>query len=123
MPIKVLLADDMAMMRKAIRRLLEDEPGIEVVGEAADFAEAVKMTNEIKPQILVMDMHMHNEANLTAGEIKTGIAISGTLLLAISIWDDDDTRAVAESFGAVALLDKSKLGNELVPTIKSIAAI
>jgi DNA-binding NarL/FixJ family response regulator len=122
MPITVLLAEDMAIMRKAIRRLLEDEPGIEVVGEAANFAETIQMTNKIKPRIVVMDMHMPNEANLTAVEIKTELAVSGTLLLAISIWDDDDTKAVAESFGAVALLDKAKLGSELVPTIKSIAA-
>jgi DNA-binding NarL/FixJ family response regulator len=122
MPITVVIADDMAMMRRAIRRLLDDEPGIKVLGEADDFGAAVKMIEEIKPQIVIMDMHMPDEARLTPSEMKTALASSGTRLLAISIWDDENTKSAAENFGAVILLDKAKLGIDLVAAIRSAVA-
>ena len=50
MPSKVLLADDSDVVRRAIRSLLEAQPEVEVVGEAADFAQTIQMANELKPQ-------------------------------------------------------------------------
>ena len=121
-PITLLLADDTEMMRMAIQRLLEDDPEIEVVGEAADFTQTIKMTLELKPQIVVLDVHMPNYGSLTPLEIRSSFAPCAAHLLAISIWDDTDTKTLAASFGAVLLLDKAKLGTELVPTIKRLLA-
>jgi chemotaxis response regulator CheB len=54
MPIKVLLADDTDFVRRAIRRLLEAQSEIEVVGEAANFVETIQMSNDLKPEVIVM---------------------------------------------------------------------
>ena len=109
-------------MRRAILRLLEDDPEIEVVGEAADFTQTIKMTLELKPQIVVLDVHMPNYGSLTPLEFRSSFAPCAARLLAISIWDDIDTKTLAASFGAIMLLDKAKLGTELVPTIKRLLA-
>ena len=57
MPTKmtVLLVDDHALVRRGFRRMLEDEPSFQVVGEASDGAEAVKRAEELRPDVIVMD--------------------------------------------------------------------
>jgi chemotaxis response regulator CheB len=116
MPIKVLLADDSEIIRRAIRSLLEAQPEIELVGEAADFAQTIQMANDLKPQVIVIDLHMSEETSVKALNVKS-LLNHGSLLLAISFSYDEDAKALAESFGAVTLLDKKDLGNELFPTI------
>jgi DNA-binding NarL/FixJ family response regulator len=117
--IKVLLADDTQIMRQAIRRLLDAQPGIELVGEAADFAQTIQMANDLKPQVIVMDLHMPNDSNLTPLEVQSRLHHSSRLL-AISIWNDEETKALAKRFGAAALLDKTDLGKKLVPAIRQL---
>jgi len=56
--ITVLLADDHALVRRGFRRMLEDDPGIEVVGEASDGAEAVELAQKLRPTVIVMDYAM-----------------------------------------------------------------
>lgn len=56
--IRVLLADDHSLVRKGFRRLLDDEPGIKVVGEACDGVQAVEFARELRPDVIVMDMAM-----------------------------------------------------------------
>ena len=118
MPITVLLADDADVMRRAIRRVLESEPGIEIIGETADFAQTIKMTTDLKPQIVVMDLHMPDASRVTPSDVKASFASSASQLLAISIWDDEDSQALAKAYGAVAFLDKVNLGIDLIPAIK-----
>jgi DNA-binding NarL/FixJ family response regulator len=86
------------------------------VGEAANFAQTIQIANELKPQVIVMDLHMPDETKITPQEVKDHLN-QGALLLAISLWDDLDTKVLAETLGAVTLLDKRDLGNELFPTI------
>lgn len=118
MPITVLLADDAAVMRKAIRRVLESEPEIEIIGETADFAQTIKMTADLKPQVVVMDLHMPDAFRVTPSDVKASFESSASQLLAISIWDDEDSKALAKTYGAVAFLDKTTLGTDLIPAIK-----
>ena len=56
--ISVLLVDDHSLVRKGFRRILEDDPEIQVVGEAPDGTEAVKLAQELEPRVIVMDMAM-----------------------------------------------------------------
>jgi DNA-binding NarL/FixJ family response regulator len=114
--IRVLLADDSEITRRAIRCLLDAQREIEVVGEAVNFAQTIQMANELKPQVIVMDLHMPDETKVTPQDVKHHLN-HGTLLLAISLWDDADTKALADRLGAAILLDKKDLGNELFPTI------
>ena|ERR1700730_9533448 len=119
MPIKVLLADDKEIMRRAIRSLLQAQSEVEVVGEAADLAQTMQMANDLKPQVIVMDLHMPNETQVTPLDVKSHLN-HGSRLVAISIWNDGQTKALAESYGAASLLDKMELGKKLIPTIMQL---
>lgn len=122
MPVKVLLADGTAIMRKAIRHLLHGEPEIELVGEAGDFAQTIIMTHRFKPQIIIMDLNMPNGSKLSALSVSNCLQSSAASILAISVFDDEETKALAQSFGAKALLDKMRLGEELIPAVLKLAS-
>jgi DNA-binding NarL/FixJ family response regulator len=57
-PIKVLVADDTQLMRRAICGFLRGKLEIEIVGEAADYAQTVQMANDFRPEIILMDLHL-----------------------------------------------------------------
>ena len=118
MPVTVLLADDHEVIRKAIRGLLNGDPEIEIVGEAVSLAEALRLTGELKPQVVVLDLHMGDEKLVDPLEVQSRLA--GTQVVAVSIWNDEETRILAESYGAVVLLDKVSLAKELIPTIRAL---
>jgi DNA-binding NarL/FixJ family response regulator len=118
-PIKVLLADDSDVARRAIRGLLEQNPMIDLVGEAVSFAQTIQMTNDLKPQVVLMDLHMKDQTTFMIEDIKTQL---DGLIVAISIANDRETKALAHSFGAVTLLDKTELADELIPTIEKFAS-
>jgi DNA-binding NarL/FixJ family response regulator len=122
MCIKVLLADDTSVMRRAIRALLSHEPEIELVGEAQNFAETVSMTRKFKPQVVILDLHMPNSSRLTPMNVSEGLRAYAARVLAISVWNDEDTRALAQSYGATDLLDKMRLGQELIPAVMKLAS-
>ena len=122
MCIKVLLADDTSVMRRAIRTLLSHEPEIELVGEAQNFAETVSMTRKFKPQVVTLDLHMPNSSRLTPMNVSEGLRAYAARVLAISVWNDEDTRALAQSYGATDLLDKMHLGQELIPAVMKLAS-
>jgi DNA-binding NarL/FixJ family response regulator len=122
MCIKVLLADDTALMRKAIRTLLGEEPEIELVAEAENFAESLSMTRKFKPHVVILDLHMPDSSDLTSMNVSEGLRAYEAAVLAISVWNDEDTRALARSYGATALLDKMRLGQELIPAVIKLAS-
>jgi DNA-binding NarL/FixJ family response regulator len=120
MTIRVLLADDSEIMRKVILDLLKSDPEIEVVAESVGFAQTIQLAAKLQPQIIVLDVHMRDEHTVTRAQLKSGL--NGSRLLAISIWKDEETIALAETMGAVKLLDKTKLTAELIPAIRHYAS-
>jgi two-component system, NarL family, response regulator DesR len=120
MPISVLLADNSELMRKVIAGLLRDDPEIEVVAECVNFAQTVERASKLRPQVIVLDVHMGDERAVTPSHLKFGLL--GSQLLAISLWKDDETKAIAEKFGAATLLDKANLVTALIPAIKHYAS-
>jgi DNA-binding NarL/FixJ family response regulator len=118
MPIKLLLVDDSDVMRAAIRQLLTKELGIEVIGTATSFAEALALTDALKPDVLLMDLHMSDERAYPPELMKSQIRLHTKCIVAMSLWNDDEAKALAESFGAHVLLDKMKLYSKLIPAIK-----
>jgi DNA-binding NarL/FixJ family response regulator len=119
MPIKVLLADDSDVIRRAIRRLLQEQSEIEVVGEATGLAQAIRMTNDLKPQVIIMDVHMRDEYTLKPMKVRSCLDGCSSRIVAISLWNDEETRELTKSIGAVALLDKAELHASLIPAIKN----
>jgi two-component system response regulator NreC len=120
--IKVVVADDSDVVRRAIRHLLQEHPEIELVGEATSFEETIQMTNDFKPHVVVMDVYMdrNNGESLTGTVSK--LSTFPSRIVAISIFNDEQTKKLAESFGAVTLLDKIELSDILIPTIQKFAA-
>jgi DNA-binding NarL/FixJ family response regulator len=121
MPDLVLLADDSDVVRRAIRELLEENPDIEFVGEANDFAQTIQMVNELKPQIVLLDLHMKDEVKASPVDVKSRLN-DGAQIVAMSFSNDEEARVLAENFGAVAVLDKTELADELLPTIEKLSS-
>jgi two-component system response regulator DesR len=117
--IKAILADDAHVMRTAIARLLKDCPAVELVAESNSFCGLIHLIAENRPDIVVMDVHMRDEDNISVAELKS--CLNGCPLVAISFWKDEETKARADAFGACRLLDKSLLATELIPTIQHYA--
>jgi DNA-binding NarL/FixJ family response regulator len=120
-PVTVLLADDSDITRGAIRRfLLNNNKDIKLVGEAVNFAQTIQMSNDLRPHVIVMDLRMPDDCENTPETVKTKLN-QGSQLVAISAWDDEQTKSLAASFGAAELLDKMKLSDLLVPAILKLA--
>lgn len=119
----LLLADDSEVIRKAVKRLLEAEPAIELVGEATDFAEAIQKASELKPDVLLLDLHMPDERTLDAEYIKAHLRPLGSEIKIIGISlsgnDDQEAKDRAASLGAGTVLEKSHFYDELIPAILS----
>jgi DNA-binding NarL/FixJ family response regulator len=122
MPITVLLADDSDLVRRAIRRVLKDHPRISVIGEAADFTQTMRMIQELQPQIVILDLHMSDSKRISPGEFRSLLNLGQARLMAISVWHDMETQALAKSYGAVDCLEKANLGTHLIPAILRLAS-
>ena len=116
MPIRLLLADDSAIMLEALRKLLDEEPRIKIVGEALTFATAMQMIADLKPDVLLLDLHIPQKRGLHVPLVKAQLnCVEYTL--AISFANDEEAKSLAASYGAIALLDKMSLYSQLVPAI------
>jgi DNA-binding NarL/FixJ family response regulator len=80
------------------------------------------MTREFKPHLVILALHMPDSTNLTPMNVSEGLRAYQAAVLAISVWNDEDTRALAQSYGAKALLDKMRLGQELIPAVMKLGA-
>src|SRR6266481_4087963 len=121
MCVKILLADDAEIMRKAIRKLLADREDIAVLGEASNFRETIQKTAELHPDLIILDAHLAFETDTLPTEAKS--LLNGAKVLAISLSTDGETRELAASVGAVKLLDKMYLSDQLVPSILELGEV
>ncbi|MGC1187342.1 MAG: hypothetical protein WA871_08105 [Candidatus Acidiferrales bacterium] len=113
------MADDNEPVRNAIRRLLKNDPEIQLLAEAITFRQTMQIAADLRPHVIVMDLHMGDEKNVTPTQVKS--ALAGSKLVAISIWNDDESKALADNLGALLLLDKIDLAADLIPAIKRCA--
>jgi DNA-binding NarL/FixJ family response regulator len=118
MAIRVLIADDSDVMRAAIARTLQTDPALEVVGEAASFAETLERAGTLNPDIVLLDLHMSDEFRYSPEIVKGPLLENSGCILAISVWNDEDAKALAKRLGAVTLLDKAHLFSNLISSIK-----
>jgi CheY-like chemotaxis protein len=116
----VLVADDRELLRTAIRKVLDLDPEIRIVGEADNFPQTVALTRELRPFVVVMDLHLPAPEDFSHREMKRALDETGSKLITMSVWHDDASRALAASYGAFTFLDKSNLGNLLIPAIRQL---
>jgi len=117
--IRVLIADDHPIFREGLRRLLESEAGFEVVGEAQDGGEAVKMVRQLRPDILLLDMSMPHVTGLLAlQDLSEGGDSVRTILLTASI--DQDDMVTALQFGARGIVLKDAATQMLFKCIRCV---
>jgi chemotaxis response regulator CheB len=117
-PIRVLVSDDSGAMRGAIVRLLVEDSALQVVGEARGFAQTVELTAALKPDIILLDLRMPDEKSFSPDALKVQLLRGAGCIVAMSIWNTDDAKALASRFGAKVLLDKANLFADLIPAIK-----
>ncbi|MYU22694.1 response regulator transcription factor [Streptomyces sp. SID8352] len=117
--VRVLIADDQLLVRHGLVLMLGPEPGVEVVGEAADGAQAVELARRLRPDVVVMDIRM---------PVLDGVAATGRLtrevpgcrVLALSTFDLDECVVDALRAGACGFLPKDASPEELVTALRVV---
>jgi DNA-binding NarL/FixJ family response regulator len=123
MTIRILLADDQALLRATFRMLIEATPDMEVVGEAADGEEAVALTRAHHPTVVLMDIRMPRTNGLAATTaICADPELSGTKVLILTTFETDEYVAEALRAGASGFLGKDVSAEALLDGIRTIAA-
>ena len=117
----VLIADDHPIFRAALRKLLETDPGIRVIGEAGDGRDAIRMVHELRPDLLLLDLVMPVKGGLdTLQELSTMASPPRTLLLAAEVADSDVVEAL--QFGARGIVMKQNASELLFKSIRTVMA-
>src|SRR5260370_11594651 len=119
--ISVLLVDDHSLVRKGFRRILDDDPEIRVIGEAADGTEAVKLAQELKPRVIVMDMAMPGLNGMQAS-IEILKVLPNTAILMLSMYSEENYVRNALEAGAKGYILKDPMGIQPSATLKQGAA-
>ncbi|HWF14722.1 MAG TPA: response regulator transcription factor [Acidimicrobiales bacterium] len=122
MTVRVVLADDQALLRKGFRMILEAEDGIEIVGEAADGSDAVRLVELYRPDVVLMDVRMPVLDGIEATRaIATSSAGNETRVLILTTFDLDEYAFSALRAGASGFLLKDVPPAELVGAIRTVA--
>ena len=117
--IRILLADDHTILRSGIRALLENEPGLSVIGEAEDGRAAVRMACKLKPDVVLMDIAMPLLNGLEATrQIK--IQCPDVKVLVLSMHDNEEYIRQALEAGAMGYILKDAAPGELIGAIRSV---
>ncbi len=119
--IKILIADDHAVVRDGTRQILAQEPDMDVVAEAADGAEAIRLAGAVKPDVAIIDIAMPGVDGIEATkQIKAKYPTVAVLIL--SAYDDDQFVFSLLEAGAAGYLLKSVRGRELVDAVRQVFA-
>lgn len=119
--IKILIADDHAVVREGTRRILEQEQDLEVVAEAGDGDEAVRQATSFKPDVAIIDIAMPKLDGIEATKQIKALCPAVTVLI-LSAYDDDQFIFSLLEAGAAGYLLKSVRGRELVDAVRAVYA-
>ena len=116
-PLRLLIADDHALVRQALRGMLEREPDIEIVGEAGNGREAVDLCRALDPNLVLMDVRMPEMDGLEATRvIKHERPEVGVLM--VTMHDNQDYMREAAKAGAAGYVLKDAPGDELISAVR-----
>jgi DNA-binding NarL/FixJ family response regulator len=114
MPVTVLIADASSVMRKAVRTFLNGRTDFAVVGEASNCDEAIQKMKDVRPHIVLLDLHL---ACAYEQPMKFRECLDREKIVAMTLGTDEIAKALAEHIGASVLIDKADLTTELIPLI------
>ncbi len=117
--VRILIAEDQALVRRGTTVLLSMEPDMEVVGQACDGVEAVAMASELRPDVVLMDLHMPRLGGVAATREITR-KLPDTQVLVLTTLNDDETVFEAVRAGAHGYLLKDVTEQELLDTIRAL---
>ncbi|MCX5384291.1 response regulator transcription factor [Streptomyces sp. NBC_00083] len=120
-PVRVVLADDQPLVRSGLRLVMADHPDLEVVGEAATGAEAVRLVRDTGPDVVVMDIRMPGMDGIEATRLITA-APTATRVLVLTTFDEDDYVYGALRAGASGFVVKDMALNDILAAIRVVAA-
>jgi len=118
--IRVVLADDHPVVRSGIRSMLEKAPDIDIVGEANNGAEALRLVQELAPHVLLLDMEM---PGLTGAEVARQLKASGSpvRVLALSAYDDKHYIMGLLAAGAAGYLTKEEAPEAIIDAVRGVS--
>ncbi|HEY4445448.1 MAG TPA: response regulator transcription factor [Steroidobacteraceae bacterium] len=117
--IRIIIAEDQALVRRGAAALISMEPDMEVVGQARNGAEAVELAQLLQPDVILMDLHMPLKGGVAATREITR-ALPNTQILVLTTLNDDETVFEAVRAGAQAYLLKDAEEDELLDTIRAL---
>lgn len=118
--IRVLLADDHAVLRAGLRLLINTQADLEVVGEAGDFAETLEQTRRLTPDVLILDLTMPGGKGIPMIE-KLRAASAKTRVLVLTMHDDPAYLRAALAAGAFGYVVKKAADSELLSAVRAVA--
>ncbi|MCX4646454.1 response regulator [Streptomyces sp. NPDC055059] len=121
MTVRVVLADDQPLVRSGLRVLIADTPDLEVVGEAANGEEAVRLAREVSPDVIVMDIRMPGMNGIEATSLVTS-GPGATRVLVLTTFDEDDYVYGALRAGASGFAVKDMALDDILAAIRVVAA-
>jgi DNA-binding NarL/FixJ family response regulator len=119
--IRLLLVDDQAVVRRALRARFGLEPDLEIVGEASSATEALLLAQSLAPDVVLMDVEMPQMDGMAATAALRRFSPQSAVVI-LSIHDDAPTRERARAAGAVALVEKRGTTEALLAAIRQAAA-
>jgi DNA-binding NarL/FixJ family response regulator len=116
---RILIADDNAMIRRGISRLLASEPECTVCGESVDGATTIEQTRALNPDVVLLDVSLPDASGLDVAR-NLRAEFPTVKIILVSQNDAVQLQRGVDSSGADACVDKSELANALIPAIKSL---
>jgi NarL family two-component system response regulator LiaR len=118
---KIVLVDDHPLLRKALKDLLEKETDFEIIGEAGDGEEAVRLATQITPDVVIMDISMPNLDGLQATQ-QIKARCPNIAVLVLTVHTDDECILEILQAGAAGYLVKSAFGEQVIQAVRAVAA-